>query len=125
MCAVLVCVCLNECCITSSPQAIRDGVIDASINHDGGFLQSKVCTQPTNTCPRECAPTGPGITTYCQDVADVYATTEPQEAFHQRASFCLKLHNDSVKVHTDVSLCFDIIESVCSTLCSWLRDLYR
>ena len=89
---------MNECCIASSPQAIRDGVIDASINHDGGFLQSKVCTLPTNTPVRRLDASTP----YCQDVADVYATTEPQEAFHQRASFCLKLHNDSVKVHTVV-----------------------
>lgn len=27
---------------------------------------------------------------------DVYATGEPQEAFHKRIAFCLKMHNDSV-----------------------------
>ncbi len=28
---------------------------------------------------------------------DVYSTTEPQNAFHQRISFCLDLHNESVQ----------------------------
>ena len=53
-------------------KCIRDGVIDAVIDHDAGFVASK-------------------------DVVDLYATGEPQEAFHQRIMFCLKLHNDSVK----------------------------
>lgn len=26
----------------------------------------------------------------------MYATGEPQEAFHKRIAFCLKMHNDSV-----------------------------
>ena len=38
------------------------------------------------------------ISLLIKDVLDVYATSEPQEAFHQRASFCLKLYNDSIKV---------------------------
>ena len=33
-----------------------------------------------------------------KDTVDVYATKEPQLAFHQRIEFCLNLHNDSVKV---------------------------
>lgn len=53
-------------------KAIRDGVIDATINHEQRFVASK-------------------------DIVDVYATGEPQEAFHQRITFCLKMHNDSVK----------------------------
>eukprot|EP00911_Craspedida_sp_UC1_P002758 UC1_evm1s2022 len=53
-------------------KCIRDGVIEATIDHDGKFVASK-------------------------DVVDVYATGEPLEAFHQRISFCLKMHNDSVK----------------------------
>jgi len=28
---------------------------------------------------------------------DIYCTKEPQMAFHQRISFCLDLHNQSVK----------------------------
>ncbi|KAJ1930036.1 26S proteasome non-ATPase regulatory subunit [Tieghemiomyces parasiticus] len=53
-------------------KAIRDGVIDATIDHERGFVQSK-------------------------EVADVYATSEPQAAFNQRIQFCLNLYNESVK----------------------------
>lgn len=28
---------------------------------------------------------------------DVYSTTEPMAAFHQRISFCLDIHNSSIK----------------------------
>ena len=28
---------------------------------------------------------------------DVYATTEPMEAYHARISFCLKMHNEAVR----------------------------
>lgn len=54
-------------------QAIRDGVIEASINHEKGYVQSK-------------------------EMTDIYSTREPQLAFHQRISFCLDIHNMSVKV---------------------------
>lgn len=53
-------------------KAIRDGVIEAKINHEGGYLQSKETT-------------------------DVYCTPEPQAAFHQRIAFCLDIYNQSVK----------------------------
>ncbi|KAG0263996.1 26S proteasome non-ATPase regulatory subunit [Actinomortierella ambigua] len=53
-------------------KAIRDGVIDATIDHEKGFMRSK-------------------------ENVDIYSTNEPQQAFHQRIAFCLKLHNDSVK----------------------------
>ncbi|RKP22746.1 proteasome regulatory subunit C-terminal-domain-containing protein [Syncephalis pseudoplumigaleata] len=53
-------------------QAIRDGVIDATIDHEHGYVQSK-------------------------ENADIYATTEPQHAFDQRITFCLTLHDASVK----------------------------
>lgn len=65
-----------------SPQAIRDGVIEASINHEKGYVQSK-------------------------EMIDIYSTREPQLAFHQRISFCLDIHNMSVKVssgHRDTGL---------------------
>lgn len=57
------------------PQAIRDGVIEASINHEKGYVQSK-------------------------EMIDIYSTREPQLAFHQRISFCLDIHNMSVKVRS-------------------------
>jgi 26S proteasome regulatory subunit N3 len=53
-------------------QAIRDGVIDATIDHEHGHMRSK-------------------------ENPDIYSTNEPQTAFHQRIGFCLSLHNDSVK----------------------------
>lgn len=53
-------------------KAIRDGVIEARINHEGGYLQSK-------------------------ETIDVYCTPEPQIAFHQRIAFCLDIYNRSLK----------------------------
>lgn len=53
-------------------KAIRDGVIEAIIDHEKGYMQSK-------------------------ENIDVYCTREPQAAFHQRISFCLNIHNQSVK----------------------------
>lgn len=77
-------------------QAIRDGVIEASINHEKGYVQSK-------------------------ETMDIYSTREPQLAFHQRISFCLDIHNMSVKVgQTDRTDCFKIVlkqeRIVCSVL---------
>lgn len=60
-------------CPPRGRQAIRDGVIEASINHEKGYVQSK-------------------------EMIDIYSTREPQLAFHQRISFCLDIHNMSVKV---------------------------
>lgn len=54
-------------------KAIRDGVIEASIDHEHGFMKSK-------------------------ELGDVYATREPGEAFHDRIRACLGLHDESVKV---------------------------
>ena len=53
-------------------KAIRDGVIEASINHEKGFMETK----------------RPG---------DIYATREPTEAFHERILACLGLHDECVK----------------------------
>lgn len=50
-------------------------MIEASINHEKGYVQSK-------------------------EMIDIYSTREPQLAFHQRISFCLDIHNMSVKVST-------------------------
>jgi len=54
-------------------KAIRDGVIEASLDREKGFMKSK-------------------------EVGDVYATREPGEAFHDRIQACLALHDESVKV---------------------------
>lgn len=35
-----------------------------------------------------------------KEMIDIYSTREPQLAFHQRISFCLDIHNMSVKVST-------------------------
>ncbi|KAI9682763.1 MAG: 26S proteasome non-ATPase regulatory subunit [Trizodia sp. TS-e1964] len=53
-------------------KAIRDGVIEATLDHEKGFMKSK-------------------------EIGDVYATREPGEAFHDRIRACLGLHDESVK----------------------------
>lgn len=53
-------------------KAIRDGVIEATIDHEKGYVQSK-------------------------ETSDIYKTREPMAAFHQRITFCLDIHNNSVK----------------------------
>ena len=59
-------------------KAIRDGVIEATLDHEHGYMKSK-------------------------DVGDIYATREPGEAFHERIRACLDLHDESVKVGHKVS----------------------
>jgi len=54
-------------------KAIRDGVIEATLDHEKGYMKSI-------------------------DVGDFYATREPGAAFHERISACLTLHDESVKV---------------------------
>ena len=54
-------------------KAIRDGVIEATLDHEHGYMKSK-------------------------DVGDVYATREPGDAFHERIQACLSLHDESVTV---------------------------
>ena len=53
-------------------KAIRDGVIDAVLDHDGACMLSK---QGHN----------------------VYTTTEPMYAFHKRTMFCMDVHNEAVR----------------------------
>lgn len=53
-------------------KAVVDGVIDAIIDYDGGFLKSK-------------------------QKFDLYSSCEPQKALHKRIAFCLQMHNDTVK----------------------------
>ena len=54
-------------------KAIRDNVIDATIDHENQYLKSK-------------------------ETVDIYSTQEPLEAFHKRINFCLNIHNDAVMV---------------------------
>ncbi|KAJ9603709.1 26S proteasome non-ATPase regulatory subunit [Cladophialophora chaetospira] len=53
-------------------KAIRDGVIEATLDHEHGYMKSK-------------------------ETGDVYATGEPGDAFHDRIRACLALHDESVK----------------------------
>jgi len=53
-------------------KAVRDGVLEATIHHAEGYVQS-------------------------HDLVDVYATVEPSEAFHRRIAYCLTTHNDAVR----------------------------
>jgi len=53
-------------------KAVRDGVVDATIHHEEGYVQS-------------------------HDLVDVYATKEPAEAYHRRIAYCLTTHNDAVR----------------------------
>ncbi|KAK4653713.1 26S proteasome non-ATPase regulatory subunit [Podospora pseudocomata] len=53
-------------------KAIRDGVIEATLDREKGYMKSK-------------------------EVGDVYATSEPGETFHDRIRACLSLHDESVK----------------------------
>ncbi|ODM18401.1 hypothetical protein SI65_06272 [Aspergillus cristatus] len=53
-------------------KAIRDGVIEASLDHESGYMKSK-------------------------EVGDIYATREPGEVFDERIRACLALHDESVK----------------------------
>ncbi|KAL4858438.1 putative 26S proteasome non-ATPase regulatory subunit 3 [Chlorella vulgaris] len=53
-------------------KAIRDGGIEGLIRHEEGTLEA---ARPT----------------------DMYATSEPQAAFHARIAFCMDVHNEAVK----------------------------
>ena len=53
-------------------KAIRDGVIEAVINRERGFM----------------------ITT---EASDLYSTREPMDQFHQRIRFCLGIRNQAIK----------------------------
>lgn len=53
-------------------KAIRDGAIDATIDHTNGWMVSK-------------------------ETGDIYSTNEPQIAFNSRIAFCLNMHNEAVR----------------------------
>lgn len=52
-------------------KAIRDGVIEATLDHEQGFMESK-------------------------QAGDIYATREPASAFHDRIEACLSIHDECV-----------------------------
>jgi 26S proteasome regulatory subunit N3 len=56
-------------------KAIRDGVIEATINHDEMFMQSLV-------------------------LVDQYASNDPQLVLNKRIEFCMQLHNDAIMART-------------------------
>ncbi|XP_022959338.1 probable 26S proteasome non-ATPase regulatory subunit 3 isoform X2 [Cucurbita moschata] len=53
-------------------KAIRDGAIDATVDHANGWMVSK-------------------------ETGDIYSTNEPQMAFNSRIAFCLNMHNEAVR----------------------------
>jgi len=53
-------------------KAIRDGIIDATINHSGSFIKSN-------------------------ENIDVYGTSEPDKQFGTRVNICLQIHAEAVK----------------------------
>lgn len=53
-------------------KAISDGGIDAIVDHQASWMQSK-------------------------ETSDIYSTVEPQAAFHSRIAFCLNTHNEAIK----------------------------
>ncbi|KZV53116.1 putative 26S proteasome non-ATPase regulatory subunit 3 [Dorcoceras hygrometricum] len=53
-------------------KAIRDGAIDATLDHANGWIVSK-------------------------ETRDIYSTNEPQIAFNSRIAFCLNMHNEAVR----------------------------
>ncbi|KAJ9108086.1 hypothetical protein QFC19_002551 [Naganishia cerealis] len=54
-------------------KAIRDGVIDAEVDHENGWMKST-------------------------EVGDLYGTDEPRKRFEARIDYCNQLHNESVKL---------------------------
>ncbi|KAG7746256.1 hypothetical protein KL912_004516 [Ogataea haglerorum] len=53
-------------------KAIKDGVVDATIDHKDGYMQSN-------------------------EMLNIYSTKAPQEEFDRRIKFCMSLHNDCVR----------------------------
>jgi len=53
-------------------KAIKDGVIDATIDHENQYV-------------------------YSHDTTDIYVSMEPCSAFHRRIAYCLTMHNDAVR----------------------------
>ena len=61
-------------------KAVRDGVIEARVDHANGWMISHARR--------------------AEGAEGVYTTSEPREVFTKRIGFCLELHNESVKVRS-------------------------
>lgn len=59
----------TECIIA---KAIKDGIIEATIHHDEGYMQSKANI-------------------------NLYTSDQPMKAFHKRINYCLKLHANAIQ----------------------------
>lgn len=53
-------------------KAIRDGVIDAILDHENQVMRSR-------------------------DTHDIYTSNDPQNIYHKRIKFCMDLHSDAMK----------------------------
>jgi 26S proteasome regulatory subunit N3 len=71
-------------------KAIRDGVIDAEVDHENGWMKST-------------------------EVGDLYGTDEPRKRFQARIDYCNQLHNESVKVSLPVDY-FRSVPERCDSL---------
>ena len=73
-------------------------MIEATIDHEHAYVQSK-------------------------EMTDIYGTKEPMTAFHQRITFCLDIHNQSVKVTEDsfVAYIFTLPKVASLKCCAFLR----
>ena len=94
----------TECIVA---KAIRDGGIDAVLDHGASCMLSK-------------------------DTPDVYATAEPAAAFHARVAFCLDIHNEvrlplsavfptltiPIRPHFPVTSCVVALLLSCSCSCA-------
>jgi hypothetical protein len=89
-------------------KAVRDGVIEARVDHTNGWMISQA---------RGTASSGASI----EGLEGVYATAEPQEVFTKRVGFCLDLHNESVKV--SIETCVSTLFPFCPI--SWVAISIR
>ncbi|KAJ9120806.1 hypothetical protein QFC22_002740 [Naganishia vaughanmartiniae] len=78
-------------------KAIRDGVIDAEVDHENGWMKST-------------------------EVGDLYGTDEPRKRFEARIDYCNQLHNESVKVSTVRRVCrWPYVDANFASLCQAMR----
>lgn len=83
-------------------KAIRDGVIDATIDHAGGYIFMCAVVRSGVQCVIVCidgffVSFDQIIYMQSKESGDIYSTQEPHSAFHRRITFCLDIHNEAVK----------------------------
>ena len=111
-------------------KAIRDCVIDATLDHAAQELRSnenQVCLSASLprclSAPLPLCLSASGsfsVIDFVFYLQDIYATTEPQELYHKRIQFCLNIHNEAVQAmsYPDDSVSGkDGKESVCPHAC--------